>query len=270
MVRPENDQAGRDYWDSVWMDAELPAPVDHTDQDFRNYLNRRLADYFDRVLAALPPGARLLEVGCGRSAWLPYFARRYPVTVAGIDYSEPGCAAEREVLRRAGVSGEVIHADLFDPPAETLGAFDAVLSFGVVEHFEDTTGCIEAIARFAKPGGIVVTTIPNLTGSVGLLQRVINPDVFAIHVPLTAPALAEAHRNAGLRVESSGYLLSTNFGVANLHGVPDSFRARCFAAALLQLTRVSKLVWMFEGRYRPLPATRTFAPYAACCARRAF
>lgn len=268
MVRTRNDQAGRDYWDSVWTDADLPAPVDHTDPHFRNYVNRALAAYFDRALAALPPAARLLEVGCARSEWLPYFAQRYPVTVTGLDYSEPGCAAEREVLRRAGVSGDVIHADLFDPPAETLGAFDAVLSFGVVEHFEDTTGCIEAIGHFARPGGIVVTTIPNMTGFVGLLQRVVNPAVFAIHVPLTAPALAEAHRNAGLRVESSGYLLSTNFGVVNLHGVSDSPRTRRIAAALLQLTRVSKLAWMIEGRSRPLPATRAFAPYAACCARR--
>jgi 2-polyprenyl-3-methyl-5-hydroxy-6-metoxy-1,4-benzoquinol methylase len=268
MAQPRNDQAGRDYWDSVWTDAELPAPVDHADPNFRNYINRVLAAYLDRPLAALPPGARLLEVGCARSAWLPYFARRYPLTVTGIDYSEPGCAAEREVLRRADVKGEVIHADLFDPPAHTLGAFDAVLSFGVVEHFEDTAGCIEAIARFAKPGGIVVTTIPNMTGCVGLLQRLFNPAVFAIHVPLTAPALAEAHRSAGLRVESSGYLLSTNFGVVNLHGLPDSPRTRGFAAALLQLTRLSKLVWMLEGRFRPLPATRAFAPYAVCCARR--
>jgi hypothetical protein len=143
-----------------------------------------------------------------------------------------------------------------------------VLSFGVVEHDEDTVACIETFARFARPGGIVVTTIPNMTGSVGLVQRVVNPAVFAIHVPLTATALAEAHHNAGLQVESSGYLISTNFGVINLHGLPDSPRTRRIAAVLLQLTRLSKLAWMIEDRWRPLPATRTLAPYAACCARR--
>lgn len=268
MVRVKNDLAGRDHWNGVWTDAELPVPIDHTDTHFRNYVNRALAAYFDRVLATLPSAARLLEVGCARSQWLPYFARRYSLTVTGLDYSEPGCVAAREMLSRAGVSGEVIHADLFDPPAETLGAFDAVLSFGVVEHVEDTAACIETIARFARPGGIVVTTIPNMTGSVGLLQRVVNPAVFAIHVPLTATALAEAHRNAGLQVESSGYLISTNFGVINLQGLPDSPRTRRFAAVLLQLTRLSKLAWMIEDRWRPLPATRVLAPYAACCARR--
>jgi 2-polyprenyl-3-methyl-5-hydroxy-6-metoxy-1,4-benzoquinol methylase len=268
MVRLKNDLAGRDHWNGVWTDAELPVPIDHTDAHFRNYVNRALAAYFDRALATLPSAARLLEVGCARSQWLPYFARRYPLTVTGLDYSEPGCVAAREVLARAGVSADVIQTDLFDHPEETLGAFDAVLSFGVVEHVEDTAACIEAIARFARPGGIVVTTIPNMTGSVGLVQRVVNPAVFAIHLPLTATALAQAHRNAGLQVESSGYLLSTNFGVINLHGLPDSPRTRRIAAVVLQLTRLSKLAWMIEDRWRALPGTRAFAPYAACCARR--
>jgi SAM-dependent methyltransferase len=265
---PQDDQAGEDYWDGIWTDAELPAPVDPADRHYRNRVNRVMADYLDRALAVLPPNARVLEVGCARSAWLPYFAQRYGLAVTGIDYSEPGCAAEREVLRRADIQGEVLRADLFDPPAETQGAFDAVLSFGVVEHFEDTAGCIEAISRFAKPGGIVVTTIPNLSGSIGRLTRLFNPAVFAIHVPLTAAALAVAHRTAGLQVESSEYLLSTNFGVVNLHGLPESPRTRRLAAVLLQLTRVSKLVWMIEDRFGSLPASRAFAPYAACVARR--
>lgn len=263
-----NDWAGKAYWDSVWRDAELPAPVDPTDMHFRNRLNRVFAAYFDRVLRKLPSTARVLEVGCARSEWLPYFARRYPLAVSGIDYSEAGCDAEREMLRRENLSADVVHADLFDPPAELVGAFDVVLSLGVVEHFQDTAGCIRAVARFAKPEGMVMTTIPNLSGSIGFLQRAINPAVFEIHRPLTASALAEAHREAGLRVESSDYLLSTNFGIANLHGLADGPRTRRLGAALLQLTRLSKLVWMFEDRFRPLPATRAFGAYAAVCAQR--
>lgn len=268
MPSGENDRAGKSHWDSVWDAGELPQPVDPTDMHPRNRLNRVFAAHFDRVLGRLPAGARVLEVGCARSAWLPYFARRYPVAVAGIDYSEAGCEAEREILRRAEVSAEVVLADLFDPPEELLGAFDVVLSLGVVEHFDDTAGAIGAIARLAKPGGTVVTTIPNLTGSLGFLLRTMNRDVFEIHQPLSVAELDAAHRDAGLRIESSGYLLSTNFGVVNLHGLPEGPRKRRLAFALLQLTRLSKLVWMFEDRFRPLPATRWFGAYAAVDARR--
>ena len=263
-----SDRAGKGYWDGVWADVAVPTPVDHTDPHFRNRVNRVFAAFFDRALNGLAPGSWLLEVGCARSEWLPYFARRYPMTVTGLDYSEDGCALEREVLRRAGVDGDVLHSDLFTPPPESLEAFDAVVSLGVVEHFDDTAACIEAIARLAKPGGVVITVIPNMAGAQGLLQRVANPSVFDIHVPLTASNLANAHRRAGLAVEESKYLLSTNFGVVNLHGRKKTTGTRLLERLLLQLTRISKLAWIFEDRFGPLPATRTFAPYVGCWARR--
>jgi hypothetical protein len=114
----------------------------------------------------------------------------------------------------------------------------------------------------------VITTIPNLTGSLGLLQRAMNPAVYEIHRPLSAPELAAAHREAGLSIGASDYLLSTNFGVVNLHGLPDGRRTRWLTIALLQLVRLSKLVWLFEDRLRPLPATRWFGAYAAVRAKR--
>jgi 2-polyprenyl-3-methyl-5-hydroxy-6-metoxy-1,4-benzoquinol methylase len=227
-----------------------------------------MARWLDRWLTTLPPGARILEVGCARSEWLPYFAQRYQLTVTGLDYSEPGCAAEREVLRQAGIDGEVVCADLFAPPAGLSGAFDAVVSFGLVEHFQDTAACLEAIGDFVKPDGMVLTTVPNMTGAVGFLQKVLNPDVYDIHVPLSACDLGRAHRRSGLEVEACEYLLSSNFGVVNLHGLPDTRKTRLSARAHLQLTRLSKLIWALESRWRPLPATRLFAPYAACCAIR--
>jgi cyclopropane fatty-acyl-phospholipid synthase-like methyltransferase len=31
--------------------------------------------------------SRLLEIGCARSAWLPYFAQEFGIDVSGLDYS---------------------------------------------------------------------------------------------------------------------------------------------------------------------------------------
>jgi len=262
------DQAGKEYWDGLWTDAALPEPIDHTDADFRNRPERVMAEYLHGCLGDLDPGSRLLEVGCARSPWLPYFAHRYGFRVTGLDYSEPGCAAERRVLRRAEVDGEVIEADMFDPPPELLGSFDVVVSFGVIEHFAKTTSALSAIGSLTKPGGLVITTVPNMTGAIGWLQRQLNPAVFDIHVPLDAPALAHAHRLADLQVERSDYLLSTNFGVVNLHGLSPSRRNRLAAAGLLHLTRLSKLAWITEERIGHLPETQMFAAHVACCARR--
>lgn len=265
--RPE-DRAGAAYWDGVWREADLPRPVDPGDHHFRNRMNRVFAAYFDPILSALPPGARVLEVGCGRSAWLPYFAARYGSAIAGIDYSQAGCEAEREILRRAGVEAEIVQADLFDPPPGLLGRFDLVLSLGVVEHFDDTAACLEAVSRFARPGGRVVTTIPNMIGAAGALQRLLNPAVFEIHRPMGPRGLAAAHDRAGLAVESSGYLLSNNFGVVNLQGLPEGGRRRRLEFLLLQLTRLTKLVWLIEDRLGALPATRALAGFVAVTATR--
>lgn len=263
-----DDQAGVEYWDDLWADPDLPEPVDHTDTDFRNRQDQVAAEYLHGCLGDLKPGSRLLEVGCARSPWLPYFARRYGFSVTGLDYSEPGCAAERKVLERADVDGEVIEADMFDPPPELLGSFDAVVSFGVVEHFAKTASALSALRSLAVPGGLVITTVPNMTGVNGWVQRRLNPAVFDIHVPLDATALADAHRLAGLQVESSRYLLSTNFGVVNLNGLPPTRGTRLAATGLLQLTRLSKLAWIAEGRIGRLPETRMLSAHVGCCARR--
>ena len=78
---------------------------------------------------------------------------------------------------------------MFDPPDDMKGQYDLVMSFGVVEHFKDTTACLKACAAFVKPGGQMFTMIPNMTGLVGSLQKIIDRNVYDIHVPLSCKML---------------------------------------------------------------------------------
>ena len=91
---------------------------------------------------------RLLEIGCAKSAWLPYFAKEFSLSVCGLDYSPIGCQMSRKILQANGVVAEVFCADLFSPPDNMLGVFDVVVSLGVVEHFEDTASCLNAVSSF--------------------------------------------------------------------------------------------------------------------------
>jgi SAM-dependent methyltransferase len=232
----------------------------------RNHANRGFDALFREELGALPADAALLEVGCGHSSWLPYFAQRFGLQVSGLDYSERGCESARQILRRAGVPGDVVCADLFDPPAHLLDRFTAVVTFGVVEHFTDTSSCVGALMRYLAPGGVLVTVVPNMTGLIGLIEKAINPDVYGIHVRLGPRALAAAHEAAGLAVRRSEFLLSTNFGVLNVSDLEAGTYTRVKAALCANLSRLSKLVWAIEERLKPLPATRAFAPYVVCVA----
>jgi cyclopropane fatty-acyl-phospholipid synthase-like methyltransferase len=266
MSEPVADRAGRQYWDALWADAAPVEPIDPSDPGFRNHANRQFDAMFRSVFQALPPGAELLEVGCARSRWLPYFALEHGFRVHGLDYSEHGCEIERRALRRAGVPGEVVCADLFEAPSSFRGRFDAVVSFGVLEHFQDTAAAVAALRAYLKPGGILVTVIPNMTGAIGAIERLINPAVYDLHVPLSPKMLVDAHEAAGLAVSDARFFLSTNFGVLNVNGLDATLATRVKAAVCANLSRLSKAVWRLEDRRGPLRATRLLSPYVICVA----
>ncbi len=97
----------------------------------------------------------------------PHFGTESGFEVNGLDYSLVGCEQARAILAHACVPGRILYGDLFAPPNELLGSQEVVITFGVVQHFADTAGCVRALARLMKPSGTLITIIPNLTGVLG-------------------------------------------------------------------------------------------------------
>lgn len=259
------DKAGKAYWDGVWSGTAVPDPVDPRVPGLNNHVNHQFHAKFVDLFSGLPDAElSLIEIGCARSAWLPYFAREFRFSVSGLDYSSHGCEQARAVMEQAGVPGEVLCADLFAPPPEYVEAFDIVVSFGVVEHFQETGDCVEHLARFAKPGGIMVTVIPNMVGWNGILQRQLNQEVFEMHVPLTASGLARAHRGAGLDVMWCDYFLDASLGVVNIENRREQLSYRLLTRAQ---SWVSKAVWI-AARAFPVRPNRWSSPYVWCASRK--
>ncbi len=210
-------------------------------------------------------GATLLEIGCACSSWLPYFAKEYGFEVSGIDYSEIGCEQERQILYRAGVQGSIICADLFHPPDNLIEVFDVVLSMGVAEHFEDTSRYIQAVMRYMKKGGIVITIIPNMTGIIGWAQKTANRRVYDIHVPLTTEDLKRAHYDSGINVLTCDYLIPLNFGMCNLSGVKTNSLAFIITFPIIALLRRgSYLVRLLEKINGNIKSNQQLATYVMC------
>lgn len=263
------DRVSRAFWDKQWATESIPRPVDPEDGSLRNTLRRAFHAYFSRYLAPMrgKPDIDLLEVGCGRSIWLPYFAREFGFRVTGVDYSETGCQKSREILAAQHVSGTVLHQDMFLPPADMIERFDVVVSFGLVEHFEDTAGVIRALAAFLKPGGVMITNIPNMRGTIGFVQRLFNRPVYDQHVPHTDASLSAAHETAGLQVQDCGYFLSTGYNTLNFqHPDRDGTVHPVAAAVKLFLVSLSVAVWFLEKPVGRLPVSRSFSPYVNCVA----
>lgn len=113
---------------------------------------------------ALPPDARVLDVGCGRGLVLIEAARRVPQGRAvGVDLwkrSDQSGNSLKVTLANAAAAGVADRVKVHDGDARRLpfdnGCFDAVVSSLVVHNIPDRAGRADAIremARMLRPGG---------------------------------------------------------------------------------------------------------------------
>jgi 2-polyprenyl-3-methyl-5-hydroxy-6-metoxy-1,4-benzoquinol methylase len=263
------DKAGKKYWDNSWASVQLPAPVEPHNTKLRNYVIQRFHRFFCDVFSGIDTNNKsLLEVGCARSVWLPYFAKEFGFKVTGIDYSEIGCEQETKLLLAEGINGRIVCSDFFVPPEDMIEKFDVVISFGVMEHFENTSVCALALSEFLKPQGRLITIIPNMCGLVGYLQRLFNKRVYDIHVPLSDEDLSLAHEKAGLKVIFSKYFIPLNFGVVNLENLPNKVFYYLYKILLGILNRIAMFFWLLERKNLILPENEKLSPYIVCVSQK--
>jgi len=240
------DRAGVAYWDKIWSEKSK--------QKYNPYAydNADLTKIIDKWLINTNKSDSVIEIGCADSIILPYInSMGYPTV--GVDYSQAGC----EKFAAQSPGSELHCADMFSPPEHLIGRAGALISMGLVEHFNDTRAAVAALAGFLKPGGTMLTVIPNMYGSVGFLQRVLNRTAYDVHVRLSPDDLADAH--AGLVDVRSGYLSAVGYGVVN-HGY--KMPGRLIVAGL---ARFSTLLAGIDN-HLGLPRTRAFSPHCWCIA----
>src|ERR1700761_8486089 len=73
----------------------------------------------------------------------------------------------------------IIEADLFEYKTEKL--YDLVLSFGLIEHFNDTKSIIASHLQFLKPGGVLFITLPNFKSVNGWVQKKFDKENYDKH-----------------------------------------------------------------------------------------
>jgi len=76
-----------------------------------------------------------------------------------------------------------------------------------------TASCIAVVTPVL--GRKLLTKVPNMQGSVGLLRRLIAPSVYKVHVRLSLRDLQQAHEKAGIELTRTEYLMAANLGVFN-------------------------------------------------------
>lgn len=130
-----------------------------TGRKFKRYVEwavRFVAERHVRFLARrVPPGGRVLDVGCGRGTLLAALADR-GLEVHGVEVSS---AAANGADPRASIR----IADGLVEAAYPENHFDLVILWHVLEHLRDPRGVLEEARRILRPGGDVVIAVPNFS-----------------------------------------------------------------------------------------------------------
>ena len=101
------------------------------------------------------PPASILDVGCGWGVNLQ------ALEAAG--YRAGGTDISRQILEVIDRSDRrLIEADLNQPPPEGRELHDGLLALDVIEHLDDDRAAVGALAKFLKPGGLAVVSVPAL------------------------------------------------------------------------------------------------------------
>lgn len=118
-------------------------------------------------LDTLRPGARVLDLGCGRAMTSVFLAREYDVQVTAADlWVKPDDNARRIAV--AGVADRVfpVLAEAHDLPFGEEG-FDAIVSIDAYQYFGTDDLYLPTLARLLKPGGRIGVVVPAVLEEIG-------------------------------------------------------------------------------------------------------
>ena len=107
--------------------------------------------FLNELIEAAPPGARVLDAGCGPGSW-PY-ARRHDLCVTGFDIKFPPGPPPR------APNAAILRADLARLPFRDE-TFDLTICHYVLEHVTALEPCCDELARVTRRGGTLYLSVP--------------------------------------------------------------------------------------------------------------
>lgn len=150
--------------------------------------------WLDRVLADVPKGGAVLDLGCGAGAPIGVFLSDAGYDVTGVDYAPAMLALYTQRLPQA----RVIEADMRS--LSLVRQFDAIIGWGSFFHLtqEAQRAALPTIAGHLAPGGRLLLTVGPGAGEVW--GTVAGERVF--HASLSPEDYAEILTTAGAPVEA--------------------------------------------------------------------
>ncbi|MGE3107262.1 MAG: methyltransferase domain-containing protein [Phycisphaerales bacterium] len=115
---------------------------------------RRRKTILECLNRRLPPGASILDAGCGLGEVLADIPDQYKLF--GFDFAKSNVEFTK---RRLGDRADVKQGSIYEIPFPD-NSMDAVLCLEVLEHIEDDARGVRDIARVLRPGGVLIVAVP--------------------------------------------------------------------------------------------------------------
>jgi SAM-dependent methyltransferase len=109
---------------------------------------------------AIPQDACVLDLGCG-TGQMTIFLANGKRRIVGADLTRASLALAADAARRFGVERTLFVETDLRRPGLAEGRFDVVLSLGVLHHTPDPRAAFGALARLARPDGVIVVGLYN-------------------------------------------------------------------------------------------------------------
>ena len=172
-----------------------------------------LADLIRRE-AMPPPKARILEIGCGTGHNLEMLARFGKVDALELDDEARGIAQRR-------LGRKVMSAPLPELAGVSNRHYDLIAALDVIEHIDDDSAALAAIAGKLKTGGKLVMTVP-AHAWMWSAHDVVNHHKRRY----SKAALRRLIEGSPLRVEKLGYFNSLLFPLAVAERLSSKLRGK--------------------------------------------
>lgn len=114
----------------------------------------------------IPPGAKILELGCGPG--------NLSAALAQMNYSVTGADKSPRMIRRAAkikTNAEFIQADALHLPMQN-DAFDTVVLASLINVVPDRKGLLKEVHRVLKPNGMISVLFPTLAFDSNEAERI--------------------------------------------------------------------------------------------------